>query len=98
MFITPKFGFYDHGIMLKSNCEVNLTYSINTTETAFVYFEKDINANVFYHKLLTCNVDSPGPDEVHLVPHEDEGCTEFNIFPTSNILLSRICNIFQTGS
>ena len=22
---------------------------------------------------FTCDVDGPGPDEVHLVPHEDEG-------------------------
>ena len=35
------------------------------------FFCQDIH--VSYEKLLTCDVDSPGPHEVHLVPHEDEG-------------------------
>ena len=37
----------------------------------FENFCQDINAS--YDKLLTCDVDSAGPHEVHLVPHEDEG-------------------------
>ena len=43
-------------------------------EITFIYFENvGQDVNVSYDRLLTCDVDSPGPDEVHLVPHEDEG-------------------------
>lgn len=45
--------------------------SIKTTEIVFENICQDINAS--YDKLLTCDVDSAGPHEVHLVPHEDEG-------------------------